>query len=615
MQNFRTLMMLLGLLLLLQPLSVLLAQETITIDSSTLGELTTVPAQSNYTFTATTNDTINIELISVTASLGLQAVVLDGGGGLVLAIGNPSNASSVQDQLTLVAGTIYTLIVSSSNDQTGEFVLRLTTQAPIADCEVLIDTAIDSIARVCAATGRNQACISNLSVNAIPVARATDFRFATEGDITNIANIDTLQLGPLDEATGELGMVYMLVQANLPDTIPGQNVAMVLYGDVQISNSTATDSELASLYNPMQAFYFTSGIGPSRCANLPDNGILIETPRDAVEVTLSINEVNIQLGSTAFVSFSNNQTLDVALLEGVALVSAEGGAQIVNAGQQVRIPIGDDLLPVAPPAAPEPLPTELERVPTQVAVEPVAATATPPALPTPELTPVSERLPLPLTGPCVLRTFEADNFVNVRSGPSTDFAQVSFIEPDETYAVIGRTADNSWYEIDFPAGWVAGFVTERGGDCDRVPITFTPATPTPAPTIGPLPTATSVLPIAGDNEYNVTVDATRLGTQWELGGAISSPIGDGQDTVRYNIINISRAQGNAFRLSIRCDGVGVEFATIFFADGSTRDCSPTAYNFIDTGFFTPSTSFTIGFLSDPGNAYVTWSAELGISRR
>ena len=72
---------------------------------------------------------------------------------------------------------------------------------------------------------------------------------------------------------------------------------------------------------------------------------------------------------------------------------------------------------------------------------------------------------LPTSGACVLATIDADP-VNIRQGTSTDTAIVGQISPLQVYSVIGRNADSSWFQID--GGWVAGFVTRRGGDCSTL---------------------------------------------------------------------------------------------------------------------------------------------------
>lgn len=75
---------------------------------------------------------------------------------------------------------------------------------------------------------------------------------------------------------------------------------------------------------------------------------------------------------------------------------------------------------------------------------------------------------LPTTGACMIATLEA-NAVNIRQTPSTDAPIVGQIDPLQIYPVIGRNADSSWWQI--AQGWLAGFVTRRGGDCASVPQT------------------------------------------------------------------------------------------------------------------------------------------------
>ena len=89
-----------------------------------------------------------------------------------------------------------------------------------------------------------------------------------------------------------------------------------------------------------------------------------------------------------------------------------------------------------------------------VAIDPPVVVSPPPSLPD-----------LPTSGACVLATIDADP-VNIRQGTSTDTAIVGQISPLQAYSVIGRNADSSWFQIE--GGWVAGFVTRRGGDCSTL---------------------------------------------------------------------------------------------------------------------------------------------------
>ncbi len=69
--------------------------------------------------------------------------------------------------------------------------------------------------------------------------------------------------------------------------------------------------------------------------------------------------------------------------------------------------------------------------------------------------------------------------VNVRSGPSTAFGIVSYLSPSRNALVIGRLADNTWYQINNNGaiGWVASFVVFEGGICNNVPVVQPPAAP------------------------------------------------------------------------------------------------------------------------------------------
>ena len=226
---------------------------------------------------------------------------------------------------------------------------------------------------------------------------------------------------------------------------------------------------------------------------------------------------------------------------------------------------------------------------------------------TPEVSPTNS-IALPVlqpSGPCVLATLRA-GVVNARSGPDTTFSVVSTISPMSTYNVVGRTADNSWYQIDYGGGtgWVAGFVTRLGGICSNVPVTYTPPTITP-------PTPQATLQIAGDNEINTDIPYAR-GTSVGFSGALSYPQGDRQDTISYHLTDVpsSVPSGVQFRYSILCYGTGVEYAQIRFSDGSTRPCTPDRANF--TEYVTdnsPRSDFFTVVLLGGDNAYVTWSVQ------
>jgi hypothetical protein len=262
----------------------------------------------------------------------------------------------------------------------------------------------------------------------VPVADAPEFSFEAPGDIADLIYLDALQLSRL-ESPDEWGVALLRLQANLPDTLPGQNVTMLLFGDVAIENAdeeptptligtiasnanlrggpgtsfavvgsgtvgmevtidgrnetgdwfrfvlpeseetawifsslitiegnveslpvmTADDEAVSPNYGPMQAFYFSTGVGELQCVEAPPNGILVQTPQGQGEVLIRANEVDITLGSTAFLRAIPSDFMTVDLLENQARVKALDTTVFVPAGARARIPLDAEGLPSGPP--------------------------------------------------------------------------------------------------------------------------------------------------------------------------------------------------------------------------------------------------------------------------
>jgi hypothetical protein len=295
-------------------------------------------------------------------------------------------------------------------------------------CSDLIQQALDFTDRVCNDAGRNQVCYGNILLSAVPVEDAPEFSFEAPGDIADLIYIDALQLSQL-ESPDEWGVALLRLQANLPDTLPGQNVTVLLFGDVAIENAgeepppmltgtiasnanlrggpgtnfavvgsgtagmevtidgrneagdwfrmilpendesawiinslieiegdietlpvmTADDESGGTNFGPMQAFYFRTGVGELQCVSAPPNGILVQTPQGQGEVLIRANEVDITLGSTAFLRAVPNDYMTVDLVEGEARVTALDATVFVSAGARARIPLDAEGLPSGAP--------------------------------------------------------------------------------------------------------------------------------------------------------------------------------------------------------------------------------------------------------------------------
>lgn len=214
-------------------------------------------------------------------------------------------------------------------------------------CPGLIYEAIIQSNDSCEATSRNEACYGHQNVDA--TLRTTGSTFAAPGDIAALADLAVIRTLPLDTALNQFGIVLLRAQADLPNTIPGQNVTMLLMGDVTLEDQSSADER------PMRAFVFTTGIGASRCEDLDYDAIAIDSPEN-VTVNLTINGAEVELGSTA-VLFTTENELDMLIVEGQGTIRTDGGSQTVSAGQWSQVTL-EDSMAVGAPADPTDFPPE-----------------------------------------------------------------------------------------------------------------------------------------------------------------------------------------------------------------------------------------------------------------
>jgi uncharacterized protein YraI len=294
------------------------------------------------------------------------------------------------------------------------------------DCPAIVQTALHTVDDACSTTGRNQVCYGNIFLKATP-QDGTTLAFEKSGDIADVAGLKALQLSSMSLTDKSWGVALMKLQANLPNTVPGQNVTVLLFGNVEIDSNTVSTAEidmtaqrgvnvrqrpntqasvLTSLkpgqsvaangrlkdgswirirldngagwvaadflktgedmnrlpvvepgqaaFGPMQSFYFRSGSGDRPCAEAPDSGILIQTPKGAAHVTFQINDVAITLGSTVYLQAQRNSAMTVTVVEGQATVTAQGGTMLVPAGSYSTVQLNADGHASGKPQLPKP---------------------------------------------------------------------------------------------------------------------------------------------------------------------------------------------------------------------------------------------------------------------
>jgi hypothetical protein len=111
-------------------------------------------------------------------------------------------------------------------------------------CPALVERAFDSLGEQCDNLGRNSACYGYNRVDATFRQEVADDFFDVPGDTTELTPLETIHTYGLDEALDRWGIALMRVQANVPNTLPGQAVIFMLLGESAAENAVQPEDAL-----------------------------------------------------------------------------------------------------------------------------------------------------------------------------------------------------------------------------------------------------------------------------------------------------------------------------------------------------------------------------------
>jgi hypothetical protein len=374
-----------------------------------------------------------------------------------------------------------------------------TTTLAQSTCGELVTRALEKTSANCNNPLPNTVCYGNGLIFA-QAQTGTNLIFAGDGDIAPIDAFAGITHSPLDESLQIWGVSLMSLQADVPDTAPGQVVQIIVFGNVEVNDVQQS------------AFRFTTGVGTSQCVEAPASGIMVRTPEGVAEVTLNINEVDITMGSTAYIEANASEGMTVTMLDGTARTTAMGVTQPVSFSQQLNIPmqqVGRNVIPSAPPSLAQAwdagkiskafavyntlnkIGSNSPTVQTAIPATPVQfATQLPPTIPVPTFTPT----------PCTI--FATSASVITRVGPGTNRGSFIFLTPNSVITVTGKkiVGEDLWWQLEKDEVsanasravlelWVAEKDVTEQGDCNTVidvdapPIIRIPPTAAPQPTV------------------------------------------------------------------------------------------------------------------------------------
>ena len=215
-------------------------------------------------------------------------------------------------------------------------------------CQELIDRAMKSSGDSCDRMGSNEVCYGNNTLVAELVPGSVD-NFRQQGDIVGVGELQRLAASPLSLAGEEWGIAVFKVMANLPRSLPGETITMLVFGNTTLDNQSSN----------LETFYFSSVLGQIECEKVPFDGLMITMP-DGAGVHFVINGAEMTLMGNASLKATRNGAMEVSMFSGSANVTADGQSQLVVAGEKTSMDLGgpDGTSAVSPPSAPEPLSPE-----------------------------------------------------------------------------------------------------------------------------------------------------------------------------------------------------------------------------------------------------------------
>jgi hypothetical protein len=213
------------------------------------------------------------------------------------------------------------------------------------NCQALIQQAVQASGSSCQQIGSNKVCYGNNILKA-DLNPSTSERFTQRGDVVDISVLRNLSASPLELDKDQWGVAVFKVLANLPDSLPGETVTLLVFGNTQLANSSGN----------LEAFHFSSQFGQILCNKVNLDGIMISMAKGQ-GMHFTVNGTELTLTGNASLKAAKNGNMQVSLYSGAGKIVSQGQEQYFGAGQQVSVqlggPGGSDA--ISPPSTPEPL--------------------------------------------------------------------------------------------------------------------------------------------------------------------------------------------------------------------------------------------------------------------
>lgn len=104
-------------------------------------------------------------------------------------------------------------------------------------CTELVNSALAIVEDACKDLERNTVCYGFNSVDATFLRQMADDFFSRPADRAGLTDLQSLYTTPLSLDANEWGIALMNIQANIPNSLPGQGLIVLLIGDTGLENA------------------------------------------------------------------------------------------------------------------------------------------------------------------------------------------------------------------------------------------------------------------------------------------------------------------------------------------------------------------------------------------
>ncbi len=127
-------------------------------------------------------------------------------------------------------------------------------QVEDATCLPIVEQILTQTGENCDGLGRNTVCYGYNRLDATFSGEVAEDFFSQPADLADLTNLSTISTAPLSETEDQWGVAVMRAQANIPNTLPGQNVVFILFGDMQLENAVAPEDVFQGAAEPISVF-------------------------------------------------------------------------------------------------------------------------------------------------------------------------------------------------------------------------------------------------------------------------------------------------------------------------------------------------------------------------